>query len=480
MAFRNGNRREGLILPQYIDDYVGENDSVRFFDEMFKEYSDKELGLEYDENQVGNPRYNPVAMLKLIAFAYSNGVRSSRKIEKAVNRDLSYIWLTGGLKPDHKTISKFRKENEEALHKTLRLVIQHCIRFDLVVGNKLFVDGTKLKADASLYNSWTKEKIKKHLKKIDKNIKKLLDDHEYNDMKEEGENSYVETEVKEKVEQLKKFKRKLNHIEKEIESEEDKKNHNTTDTECRTMRTKKGTNIPGYNGQIITDGEHGFIVSAEVVNENNDTNQFSTQINNGIDNIGKKCKTAVADAGYYKIKELKEVLKDGIDVIVPNREQARNENENYEENPFSKGNFEYNKEKDIYICPAGETLEYKHKHKGNRLYRIEDKSICHSCKHYGDCTKAKNGRSISRNKDEQLITRVAERYESDEGQAIYSQRKHKVEGVFGHLKHNLGYRNISLRGLDGANIELLLFSIGYNIKRMFNILEEKKVLKANS
>jgi len=482
MAFRNGNRKEGMLLPKYIEDYVGENDSVRVYDKIIDRYSDEELGLEYDENQVGNSRYNPRTMLKLIAYSYSYGLRSSRKIERALYHNMSFVWLMGGLKPDHKTICNFRNDNEDLIARTLRLIVLECVRLKMVDGNMLFVDGTKVKANASLNKSWTKKKIKKHVEKIDKNIKDLLDEHKNNDIKEMGEDSYVKTNVKEKIEQLEKFKRKLDHIEDEIEKKEENEeneNHNTTDTECVLVKEKKGFKA-GYNGQITTDGKHGFIVSSEVVAKNNDYKQFSKQIKKGNENTGRKCRHAVADAGYYSIDQLKEIKKDDIDVIVPHRDQSREKKDIlYKDKPFSHDKFEYDEKKDIYICPEGNELKYSRTYPrtGNRQYRIVDRRLCFNCKNYGECTESSIGRTILKNKDEIFRKELADRYSSDEGQAIYKHRKYRVEGVFGHLKHNMGYDNFLLRGIKGVNIEMNLFSIAHNIGKMINLAGIKTLLK---
>jgi transposase len=113
-------------------------------------------------------------MLKLLVYEYSYGTRSSRKLERACHHNLSFIWLTSGLKPDHKTIAEFRRKNKEALAKVLKQCAKICIQLNLIEGNTLFVDGTKIRANASIQNTWTKEKAQKALKHIDERISDIL------------------------------------------------------------------------------------------------------------------------------------------------------------------------------------------------------------------------------------------------------------------------------------------------------------------
>ena len=114
------------MLPPTIEEYVGEKDPVRVYDAFVEALDMGELGIEVDENKVGNSAYEPKAMLKLLIYGYSYGWRSSRKLERALHHNVSFMWLTGGLKPDHKTIANFRRENKEALKKVLEQCVRLC------------------------------------------------------------------------------------------------------------------------------------------------------------------------------------------------------------------------------------------------------------------------------------------------------------------------------------------------------------------
>ena len=115
MAYRHGNRGQMALLPQSIEEYVSKDDPVRAYDAFVEALDFDELGIEIDPNKVGNSQYDPRAMLKLFVYGYSYGVRSSRKLERETYHNISFIWLMGGLKPDHKTIAEFRRNNKKCV-----------------------------------------------------------------------------------------------------------------------------------------------------------------------------------------------------------------------------------------------------------------------------------------------------------------------------------------------------------------------------
>ena len=174
MSYRYGKREQMGIFPQCIEDYVKADDPVRAYDAIVESLDFSDLGIELDSDKVGCPQYDPKAMLKLLVYGYSYGIRSSRKLERAVYHNVSFIWLMGGLKPDHKTVAEFRRKNKKALKKVLKQCARLCIELDLIAGNTLFVDGSKIRADASIKNTWDKEKCEKYLKKVDKRIDAIL------------------------------------------------------------------------------------------------------------------------------------------------------------------------------------------------------------------------------------------------------------------------------------------------------------------
>ncbi len=464
MAYRYGDRKQRTLFPQSIDEYIPEDAPVRAYDVFVDSLDFNELGIELEPHKVGCPQYDPRAMLKLLIYGYSYGVRSSRKLEREGHYNLSFIWLTGGLKPDHKTIAEFRRNNKASLRKVLKQCARLCIELGLIEGNTLFVDGSKIRANGSISNSWSKDRCRKHLKNIDKRIKQILNECESADRSEKDSGSLIELgeELKGQVE----LKSKIKEILKTI-NEQECHSKNTTDPDCVKVHSRQGSHA-GYNAQSVVDGKHGLIVSSDVVNENVDNHQFAKQINKANETLDKKCQTACADAGYACVDELEKIDKQGIKVIVPSHKQAVRVKK---DNPFDKSHFKYDRENNCYICPAGEVLSYRRTEpeRNRYVYRIK-RSTCENCQHFGKCTTGKIGRKVTRLIKEDLKEKLEAQYDQPQSQKIYNLRKQKVELPFGHIKRNLNGGHFLLRGLDGVKAEMSLLSCCFNIARMITII----------
>ena len=157
MAYRYGERNQVNMFPPSIEELVAPDDPVRAYDAFVDALDFDALGLSY-EVKPGCPQYDPRAMVKILLYGYSYGIRSSRKLERATHHNISFIWLTGGLKPDHKTISEFRRRNKKALKKIIKQCAKMCVKLGLIEGNTLFLDGTKLRGNASISKTLTKNR----------------------------------------------------------------------------------------------------------------------------------------------------------------------------------------------------------------------------------------------------------------------------------------------------------------------------------
>ena len=457
MAYRYGNRNQINLFPESMEDYIAPDDPVRAYDAFIKALDFKKLGITLNPHKVGNSEYHPKAMLKLLVYGYSYGIRSSRKLERATHHNFSFIWLTSGLKPDHKTIAEFRRKNKEALANVLKQCARICIKLNLIEGNTLFLDGTKIRANASIKNTWTRKKAKKALKHIDERISDILTQCDTVDEAEQGSLVTMNEELKDQ----KTLKAKIKGILQELKEEE---SLNTTDPECTCI--KKGKNFhAGFNFQSTVDKKQGLILSTDVVSENNDLNQFASQINKANEILGKKCETACADCGYASTDQLEKIDNQEIKVIVPSQRQVTKK----EPSLFAKERFTYSD--DYYICPEGRKLTPYRLNKGkNKVYKIADKKICLSCPHYGICTTSPTGRTISRLLKEEVRQKLEAQYDEPSSQEIYKLRKEKVELPFGHIKHNLKFDSFLLRGLKGVKAEASIIGTCFNLVRMITLL----------
>jgi len=464
MAYRKGNREQVTFLPPSIEDYVGLDNPVRAYDVFVESLDFEELGIIINPYKVGNSSYDPKVMLKLLVYAYSYGVFSSRKIEREVYHNLSFIWLVGGLKPDHKTIAEFRRKNKKGISQVLKECARLCIKLDLIDGNTLFLDGSKFRANAGIKNSWTEDRCEKVLKEVDSRIEVILSECEKADLNEQGQESFVS--MKEELQDRQKLKYKVENILKELR-ESGHKSINSTDPECVNVKGRQGSHA-GYNVQSVVDEKHGFIIHTDVVNENNDRNQFANQINQANETLEKKCSIACADTGYDNTGELKKIDDQEIKVIVPLQQQANKD----KLQGFDKDNFKYDRQRDCYLCPERHELNRKtvNTTKNSIIYQITDSSICLGCQHFNTCTTNKDGRRISRLIEEDAREKFKSEYNQPESQAIYKLRQQKVELPFGYIKYNLRANGFLMRGREGTKAEISLLASCFNLSRMITLL----------
>jgi len=463
MAYRYGERRQQMLFPPSLEEYVPSEAPVRAYDAFVNALDLARLGLNVQENQVGCPAYDPQAMLKLLIYGYSYGVRSSRKLERECHYNVAFMWLTGGLKPDHKTIAEFRRQNKKALIQVIKQCARLCIKLDLIEGNTLFVDGTKIRANASIKNSWTAKRCQRHLAKIEQRIRDILSECEATDQQEQQQGSLVK--MQEELCNQEALRSKVYQILQELQAESNVST-NTTDPDCKPMHSVQGSHA-AYNVQSVVDEKHGLIANSDVVNENNDVHQFADQIEQAQETLDKKCQSACADAGYACVDELEKIDEQGIHVVVPSQQQAL---KNKAEKPFDKSRFTYDSENDCYICPEGHVLKYSYTNivKKAKVYR--GGSDCRGCRHFGKCTKQPRGRGIMRSLKIELQEKLAAQYEQPDSQKIYALRKQKVELPFGHIKRNLKMDGFLLRGLDGVKAEASVLSSCFNIARMISLI----------
>lgn len=464
MSYRYGDRLQLGLFPRSIDDYVGPEDPVRAYDAFVEALDFKELGIEIDPHQVGNSEYDPKAMLKLFVYGYSYGIKTARKLEREIHHNLSFIWLMGGLKPDHKTIAEFRRKNKQPLKKVFKQCARMCLKLDLIAGNVLFVDGSKFRANAARGKTHDQAYYEELLSEIDRRIEQLMNECEQIDELEEGTPSWVEME--EKLTEKNHLKERVQEV-LTILKATGQKGLNLTDPDCAIMRSIQGSHA-SYNIQSVVDDKHGLIVHAEAVSETSDLNQFAEQIDHASDVLGKPCEVACADAGYADTEELQKLDAKGIKVVVPSQRQALHK----EEGPFSKSHFRYDREQDCYWCPEGHRLSYggTDKNAGKKHYLITSSTICHSCFQYGKCTNAKKGRKVIRLALEEVKERFEAQYEETSSREIYRRRKARAEHPFGHMKRNLKTDAFLMRGKTGVNAETSLLAACFNLARMITIL----------
>lgn len=480
MAFNVSNRHQPTMFPAAIEDYVPTDSPARVYDAFVEALDFADLGIKIEPNPNGGAyEYYPKDLMKLLIYGPSYGIRSSRKLERACHDNLSFIWLMGGMKPDYRTIARFRAENKTAIKKVLKQCVRMCLKMDLIEGNVLFVDGCKIRASASIHNTWTKERCEKHIKKIEEKIDLLIESCEKEDAEEQGNSSLVR--LKENIQDKAQWINKIKDVLVELEAT-GKKSINSIDSDCVNGKTRQGTHAI-HNMQTTTDGKHGLIVNTECVGQSNDYNQLSPQMEQSSETIGHKPQHVVADSGYASVDDLKKISSE-INIVVPSKKQAQAAKGACAVGEFDRTRFIFNEEKNEYTCPMVNRLRYigRSKATGQELYKAQG-SMCRGCVHFGDpklgkCTHCPTGRKIARLTDEKFKEQLEENYMKPENQKLYALRKETAEHPFGHLKRNLGAGQFLLRGKEKVNAEAAVLATCFNMARMMTIMGIQGLISA--
>src|SRR3981189_2055114 len=172
---QGADRQQTTLLPECLDDWVGESNSIRAVDVFVDALELRDLGCDgVDRAAPGRPAYHPSPMLKLYIYGYLNRVQSSRRLEREAGRNLEVMWLTGRLAPDHKTIAHFRKDNGAAIKKVCAQFVELCRKMGLLTKASVAIDGSKFKAVNSRDNNFTQGKIQRRQKQIEESVARYM------------------------------------------------------------------------------------------------------------------------------------------------------------------------------------------------------------------------------------------------------------------------------------------------------------------
>lgn len=369
-------------------------------------------------------------------------------------------------RPDFRTINDFRKDNIKEIEGYFVDVLKICKDLGMIKMGEIYIDGTKIRANASSKRTKDKDGYERWLKRIEDEIEQILKEVDKTDKQEDelyGENNRGD-ELPKELQKKEVLRDKIKEVLKEIGGEE---KINLTDKEAKNIKGKEGIK-PNYNCQAGVTSE-GMIVSANVITNASDSGELIEEIDQAETNTEEQVTDAIADGGYGTYENYEELEKRGITAYIPDQALAKEQKNKYKENqhPYDKSKFCYNKEADEYICPQGKRLRYKGRSsEGNRKYKVYKGINCENCKTKHACTKAKS-RMIKREEREEIRERVIERLKTDKGKAIYNKRSYKIESIFGHFKFNLKYLMFHLRGKEKVNGEFKLICTVNNIFKIY-------------
>jgi transposase len=509
-----------LLMPRSYEEMIPEDHLVRVVNRAVEQIKLEGLLQQYVGG--GTSSYHPKMMLKVLVYAYCQKIYTSRKIGAALRENIYFMWLSGGHTPDFRTINEFRGVRMKAvIGEVFGAVVDYLVEAGYVRLENLFVDGSKIEADANKHKVvWVKRK-ERYEKRVKEQIQELLQEIENANDAEQAE--YGEKDLEEmggsgtpdldgerlqkkidelnqwlrekerKPEQEKKARQALKKLESDCLPRLQKYEEQTRilggrnsysktdpDASCQRMKEDRGAKRPwakpAYNVQLGTEGQ--FIVSTSVHPGGSDTPCLIPHLNGMSAKLKSQLKNVVADAAYgseenydyLKRHRLGNYLK--YNTFYQDTHHYRNP-DILRQHQFRSEHFEYDEPNDQFLCPNKRRLSYRFTSQSKtdngylstrRHYECE---TCTDCPLKSQCTKAKGNRLIQVSFQLRELRRQArQNLTSEQGQQLRAQRSVEVETVFGHLKHNLGFRRFHLRGQDKVTTEWTLLCIAHNMQKL--------------
>lgn len=473
---RGADRNAVLLFPECVEDYISDDNPVRFIDAFVESLDLVELGfMRARPAETGRPAYDPAVLLRLYVYGYLNRVRSSRMLEREAKVNVEVMWLLGKLTPDFKTIADFRKDNLKAIKGVCREFTLVCKKLELFGGDLVAIDGSKFKAVNNRKRNFSEKRLTKAIAAIDEKIGGYLAGLDAQDREEAPTVEAAKPsakELREKIERLRERKEKYQKLKVDL-AESGEKQVSLTDPDARSMINHHNATDVCFNVQTAVDAKHKLIVDHETTNDPTDHAHLAEMALRAKETLGVEQLEVVADMGYYDGAEVKQCADAGITTYIAKPLTSVNKKRGL----FTKQDFQYDQEKDCYHCPQGEELTFRYDAiEANRHIRYYATPQCRGCPIKEKCTTSKAGRRITRWVDEQLLEEMARKVRARP--ELMKQRQQIVEHPFGTIKRAMNQGYFLMRGLKKVGAEMSLTVLSYNIKRTISIIGVKKMIEA--
>jgi len=503
-----------LVLPLNTEVLIPKDDSVRLLNSILDQLNYQALLSCY--SFIGRPPTPPKMLFKILAYAYMNHIHSSREIEKACRRDINFMWLLCGQKaPDHNTINSFRSGHlKEVMEDLFYQLVSKLGDMDEIAYENVFIDGTKIEANANKYSFVWKKSTQKCEVRLQEKLKLLI-----KEINEVYSTSYI---IEGKVElslideilifldnqrsslgiefvygKGNRKKPLQRHIEKLTEYREmqekydsynkifdgrnsfSKTDHDATFMHMKDDHMRNSQLKPGYNVQIAVEGE--YVVGVDIFSERSDQLTLIPFLESLQENLPERHENIVADAGYESEENYAYLSSTGQNAFIKPSNYEINKKSSFKKKIGRRENMVYNQETDEYTCHNQRLLKYigdkKRKSKSGyeSMIKIYECENCADCEHKSLCTKAKG------NKQMQVATNFIKLREksllnitSEKGIKLRINRSIQVEGAFGVIKEDYGFRRFLLRGKMNVKTEFMLVCFAFNLNKLHKKIIENR------
>lgn len=529
---QGADRNQVILLPDTLDDYVGGDNEVRAIDAFINSLDISLMGFKADPAKEGRPGYDPRDMLKLYMYGYLNHIRSSRRLQKEASRNVELMWLLRKVVPDFRCIADFRKDNAKSIREVFRAFVRLCNKAGLLSHESVVIDGSKFRAVNADNKSYVSSNAKKVLLDVEEKISRYMKELDEADAAESRPGALTKEDIVGVLDYLERRKAQLTEALEQMAGSGE--NHIcTTDPESRLMKTRDGIR-PSFNVQTAVEAKNHLIVHYDVTSECTDWHLLGDGINASKAALGVENLEGIADRGYSNDEEILQCLLNGdTPTTHPNKgEKSRmfrfqktdteetGEVVSYAEMKAQGGlekapvevrrepplhpYFERDIEKDIVICPMGQTLFYAGPGHPNGkkepcIRRYHRLSACLKCPnkctlHKRRIVSFKEGETrkeeafYEKARENRIVRKTSRRFKvitlSEEESSwdewvilrFYPNQQHLrkrntvVEHPYGTVKrwHGAGY--LLTKGKQKAAAEMGLSFLAYNFRRVVNLL----------
>lgn len=519
--FRPYSPNQTILFPQRIDKDIAEDDPVRLISHVVEHLDLSPLRKLYKER--GRSPYDPKMLLKVVIYAYMNNIYSCRKIEKALKRDIHFIWLAGYEQPDFITVNRFRNRVKNEINNVFtQLVLLLCAK-GLVTLDVEYIDGTKIESKANKYTFVWRKTVERNRAKLMEKIRVLLsqvDDaiaqdraaadepvsftpETLTEIADELRQTLSEApapqgveekkavrEKKKQVGKIEKMRDKLSEYDDRLETLGGRNSYSKTDPDATFMRMKEdamnnGQTKPGYNLQISTENQ--FIINYGLYDNRTDTLTMIPFLSSFYERYGHFSKEISADSGYGSQENYAFMASLGIEAYVKYNLFHKEQTQAFKNDIFRIENLHYDPDGDYFVCPMGQHMnrvrvKYGKTESGYRteivVYRAER---CEGCPLRWGCHRRRKGnREIEVNHELMEYKRQArERLMSEKGLEHRSKRPIEPEAVFGQMKYNMQYKRFRHFGKDKVTMDFAFFAIAFNIKKMATKIRKQRNMPAD-
>ena len=493
--------RNQVVLPLNLEICIPEGDFVFKVAEICEELDYTELFNTYARNW---RKVNPITLFEIIVYGYMKHKYSGREIAEACKTDIRFMWLLNGEPaPSHATISRFEDERlSGVIEELFYQFVEKLYEMGEVKFKNLFVDGTKIEAYANKYTFVWKKTVEKNLAKLEKKISALLpvlsERYGFSEAVSLEECYEIlcrqaqwinlvfasgkgkrKTQLQKDIECLKEYIDKRAEYGSHLGKFGNRGSFSKTDTDATFMHMKEdhmknGQLKPGYNIQIGVESE--YIVGVSSFSNRTDVSTLIPFLKRIRSHTNRKFENIIADAGYESSENYLYLEENEQGCFIKPQNYEISKKKSYKANPYTVENMPYNAKRDEYTCPNGRKLKYRsesektteNKYKVTTKYYSND--TCGKCPHLAKCHKSKKGyRTVQVN---QVILahrpKTLEALISEEGARLRMNRSIQVEGVFGVLKEDYGFRRFLTRGTKNIETQFFLLAFALNIEKLCN------------